>query len=103
VNASLKKLENIGIEVTRVKNTFLKNSPYKGVNVNLKSKSGNIFELQFHTPDSFNIKQNINHVLYEEARDINISLDRVREIEKIMIENNAKIKIPDSSNLILNK
>ncbi len=59
---------------------------YKGINTNIKSSDGQIFELQFHTPNSFNVKQNINHVLYEEFRLLDQNSERAIELKQIMID-----------------
>ena len=39
-----------------------------GINVEMRSPSGQPFELQFHTPDSYNIKS-YTHDLYDIIRD----------------------------------
>ena len=66
-----KDLESKGYEFTKVKNTMAfpeKGNPYRGVNCQVKNKNGYTFELQFHTPQSFDIKEVKCHKDYEIAR-----------------------------------
>lgn len=60
------KLKEKGYNFYRVKNTFKDGVPYKGINT-LVQKDGVIFELQFHTPHSVEVKE-IIHKLYEKQR-----------------------------------
>jgi hypothetical protein len=55
-----------------------------GVNSNFKDKNGQIFELQFHTKDSFELKTQM-HEFYEMNRDINAFPD-----EKLVSSNEMK-------------
>lgn len=53
----------------RVKNSWgSEKNPYRGVNVAVTDPSGHKFELQFHTQQSFDVKNGEMHRLYEEAR-----------------------------------
>ncbi|MCV6631540.1 MAG: hypothetical protein OIF50_16950 [Flavobacteriaceae bacterium] len=90
----LNDLRSEGYEVVKIKNTFEEGVVYKGINTNVKSPDGHIFELQFHTPDSFNVKQNMNHSLYEEYRLLDPKSSRAIELKKIMMNNSDKIVIP---------
>lgn len=65
---TLGQLETQGYKVLKVKNTFKPGAPYKGVNSQVMSPDGQVFELQFHTPQSFDVKQNVTHGLYERFR-----------------------------------
>lgn len=65
---TLTRLEEQGYKVVKVKNTFKAGAPYKGVNTQVVAPNGQIFELQFHTPQSFDVKQNVTHGLYERFR-----------------------------------
>jgi len=56
-----------GFEPVAVKNYW--GSPgYHGINCNFKNKDGVVFELQFHTPQSIDIKEAKSHPLYEKLR-----------------------------------
>lgn len=49
-----------------VKNTWgNQDNPYNGVNIQLRTPSGYPFELQMHTPESFEVKNGKMHSLYE--------------------------------------
>ncbi len=61
-------IEN-GYSVYKLKNTW--DSPdYKGINMNLITPDAYIFELQFHTPESYDTKQNKTHEDYEIIRSV---------------------------------
>lgn len=54
---------------TLVRSTNTWDSPdYKGINTRWSTPEGPLFEVQFHTPDSFAAKQE-THELYEKIRD----------------------------------
>lgn len=53
---------------------------YRGINATFRTKDGLEFELQFHTPESWAMKQE-THALYEEQRDPRTKPERVKEIE----------------------
>ena len=58
-----------GYTVYKFKNYWAKKDvSYKGINVFFRSKDGVIFELQFHTPDSYATKEQKNHANYEIIR-----------------------------------
>ncbi|WP_128332180.1 hypothetical protein [Apibacter sp. HY039] len=90
----LDALKQNGYKEVAIKNTFKDGAVYKGINTNFETPNGQVFELQFHTPESFNVKQNINHVLYEEAR----LPSTPKEISDVLIdkmrENSSKIPNP---------
>lgn len=67
---TLEALEAQGYSVIKVKNTFRPGEAYKGLNTRLKSPDGQVFELQFHTPQSFDMKQNRTHAMYETFRSL---------------------------------
>ena len=76
------KLEAKGYRFVRVKNTwetYSLNVPYRGVNTQVESPYGIIFELQFHTTESF-VTKDIAHEMYETTRD-----PRVPEEEKVSL------------------
>ena len=62
----LDSFTNNGYIVTRFSNTW-DNELYKGINLNLQTASGLIFELQLHTPESFDAKMR-THEYYEIVR-----------------------------------
>lgn len=90
-NRVMTSLEENGYEKVRVKNTFGPDQQYHGINTNFRSPDGQVFELQFHTPESFNVKQNMTHGLYEELRilpeDSPKRIELKKQITKISNEN----------------
>jgi hypothetical protein len=79
-------LVNEGHAVRKVKNTWNDaDNPYNGVNVILVSGAGVSYELQFHTPESFEMKQEILHELYEEYRLPSTSKARKMELWQKML------------------
>lgn len=78
----------------KVKNYWLPESPYKGVNVALTSPSGTVMELQFHTPQSLKVKEHANHVLYERARVISSKTKEWKDLQAQMKRNSAAIAHP---------
>lgn len=66
----LTRLFEKGYELTEVENTwesFTREKPYRGVNCTLKAPDGQLFEIQFHTPESYAVKR-LNHAYYDELR-----------------------------------
>ena len=80
-----------GYTMVRVKNTFKKGAVYKGINTLVKEPSGEVFELQFHTPQSAKIKKNELHKLYEEQR----ILDKRKDLEKYQELKQKMVKLSD--------
>lgn len=91
----VEKLKEKGYNILRVKNTMGKESAsYWGINTVVENPKGYRFELQFHTAQSFQVKQELNHSLYEEQRSSNVSRQRFKELEEQMLSNNRMIKVP---------
>lgn len=59
VKSAIETLNKQGYKMVRAKNTFVEGAGYKGLNCNFIDKKGNIFELQFHVPESMKIKEGI--------------------------------------------
>jgi hypothetical protein len=62
----MRVLKAQGVEVVTIRNTWQPGTPYKGLHLYLR-KDGVLFELQFHTQESYDLKQRL-HAMYEEAR-----------------------------------
>lgn len=93
-NAVTRQIEAKGYSRIRVKNFWNdKRNPYNGVNAIYVSPTGQKFELQFHTPESFNLKNNELHKLYEEQRlDSTTPERRVELIKEMFILSSKLIK-----------
>ncbi len=96
-NTINKKLSEKGYTQIKLKNYWLiKSSPYKGINSNYQSPDGQKFEIQYHTPESFELKNGEMHQLYEKWRLIkNKSDPEAIALAKKMSELSAKLKYPD--------
>jgi len=91
---TLETLQSKGYEVLRVKDTFKPGAQYKGINTQVKSLDGQVFELQFHTPQSFDIKQNVTHTMYEEFRLLPASDPRKAQLANEMTQISSTISTP---------
>lgn len=90
----LDSLEGNGFEIVKAKNSWLDSeSPYRGLNSQLIDPAGQIFELQFHTPESFEVKTSTNHPYYEEAR-ITEDEARYNDLTRQMTMNNESLVVP---------
>lgn len=82
-----------GYEIVKVKNTWLDDGPYKGVNAILL-KDGFTFEMQYHTEGSFALKNGLLHELYEERRLPSTSRERKLELDKQMVKLSRQLEVP---------
>lgn len=94
-----KVMGDLGYEETRCKNYFeaFKRGEvkHKAVQCNYKTPDGYEFEVQFHTPESQDVK-NKKVPLYEEIRQVGISQKRALEIEAEMERLSQSIPYPHS-------
>lgn len=72
-------LESKGHRIVKLKNYWPKGDNYSGVNSVLKSPSGLLWELQFHTADSL-LVQKATRAAYEELRQASTTVERKREL-----------------------
>lgn len=94
-NKTMDDLKGKGYKVKAVKNTWNDvNNPYKGVNSVLESPNGQKFELQFHTPESFELKQGEMHKLYEQSRRLDPSSDEAIKLNDKMFELSNSLEKP---------
>ena len=92
-----------GYKTIVVKNTWKNDSAYKGVNTFIQNENGDVFEMQYHTQQSFDVKNGLLHKLYEKFRDLKTP---IHEKEKLLLEMrklSSKIKIPEGIELIEDK
>ena len=82
-----------GYKIVKVKNTWLIDGPYKGVNT-VVEKDGINFEMQYHTQESFDLKNGPLHELYEKYRDTNISDQERIKLFKEMLNLSNELEIP---------
>lgn len=94
-------LSKKGYSVVRVKNTFKPNAPYKGINTIIQDSNGYNFELQFHTKQSFDLKNGILHELYEKERLVTTPEAEKELLRKKMKEISDSIVFPDDIGKII--
>lgn len=67
--SAIANLNEKGYNIVRVKNTWRNNTnPYKGINTIVQAGYGQKFEIQYHTFESFELKNGKMHELYEKQR-----------------------------------
>ncbi|MGW3120958.1 hypothetical protein ACWDBW_28060 [Streptomyces sp. NPDC001107] len=93
VQQAVDTLRTQGFENVTFKDTW--NSPgYKGINSTWRDPvSGRVFEVQFHTPDSFAAKMD-GHVLYEKERLPGVSPEELTAIRAHQGELFGKVPVP---------
>lgn len=92
-----------GYKTIVVKNTWKNDGAYKGVNTFIQNEDGDVFEMQYHTQQSFDVKNGLLHKLYEKFRDPKTP---IHEKEKLLLEMrklSSKIKVPEGVELIEDK
>ncbi|WP_240163152.1 hypothetical protein [Mycolicibacterium sphagni] len=96
VEYAIGKLDSRGYDCIKFKN-FWGSDGYQGINSFWSDPvSGQVFELQFHTPESFNAKMS-THVLYEEHRSPFTPAVRRDELEALQDEIFGAVPTPTSA------
>lgn len=91
----IKNLQKENYTLVKFSNTF-DSETYKGINTGFISPDGAKFEVQFHTDQSFSVKQETNHIFYEIARNKTFSSENEQKLaNKIMSKASSEIHIPD--------
>lgn len=91
-------LKDAGYQVTKFKNYWANDErAYQGINCNLSCPNGMVFELQFHTQDSYETKGEKTHKYYEIMRDENASDEEKEEARKKHDALFALIPVPDGA------
>ena len=93
VYSDIDRMKDQGFELTRLKNLW-NDAEYKGINSQwYDSQTGQAFEMQFHTPESFEAKQ-ITHKAYERIRDPLTTAKESSELRDYQREVSSRIPIP---------
>jgi hypothetical protein len=91
---TLDDLTSSGVEVVKVSNFWRRGKGcYKGVNAKLRI-DGKPVELQFHTPETYDIKQNKTHKYFEIARSLTATKDQKDEAKARIKEIYRSCKYP---------
>jgi hypothetical protein len=89
------ELEKSGYNIIGARNTWLQpNAIYRGVNTNMVSPQGTTIEVQFHTPESYALKNGELHQLYEKYRAIGLDEPGREELYEQMREMSASLTTP---------
>ena len=100
VRSTMESLAQQGYELTKVWNRFKPGAPYKGINATYQTPDGLEFELQFHTPASLEMKQLVNHHLYEQQRLLQRSDPQWKALDQQMVQNSESVPIPAGAGTI---
>jgi hypothetical protein len=95
---TVQDLESQGFTRLASKNTWAEPGsplagPYRGINESWRTAEGQVFEVQFHTPESFATKM-ATHDMYGEVRSVDVSPERTAELIRIMTEMSDRIPVP---------
>jgi hypothetical protein len=90
--STLRCMEQHGYEMEFSRNSW-DSSQYKGINTRWRTPTGQIFEAQFHTPESFEAKQ-LTHQAYERIRSPAASDQERGELYDFQNEVSASIPVP---------
>lgn len=105
---TLKSIElhsNKGYNTIEVKNYWIDAmNPYNGINTTLRAPAGQAFELQYHTPESFELKNGKMHELYEKQRQIkDTSSKTYMDLDDQMFELSDSMVIPENVEGVKNR
>lgn len=92
VPKALQKLETDGFRVIKFRNAW-GGKFYQGINVQLLSPNGMRMELQFHTAQSYAIKQ-ASHEVYEIRRSPQSTPEQIADATEKSIMYNEQVKVP---------
>lgn len=91
---AIEAYRNMGYNTIEVKNYWLnKRNPYNGVNTTVKAPNGQKFEIQYHTPESYRIKDTM-HGLYEKWRVLDPTIKEAIELRKQMHQMSYSMEVP---------
>jgi hypothetical protein len=93
VMSTIASLQAKGYQLSRIKNFWQKGDAYQGINAKILHPSGFEVELQFHTPNSFEVKDSKSHDIYEMYREETNTKKRFKHW-KSMAKMFAQVAIP---------
>lgn len=101
---SIDEFNKSGYNTIEVKNSWIDNqNPYKGINTTVKASNGQKFEMQYHTPESFALKNGKLHELYEKARVLDPKSSEFLAFQDEMFNLSDKLTIPEGIEGVKNK
>ncbi len=93
---TIKQLQQEGYVLSNVNNYYIHNFPntgYKGLHMNFISPQGQVIEMQIHSEESFNIKQQ-GHELYEKIRAVSTPVEEKERLQPMIKELHGKVIDP---------
>lgn len=100
VRGAMESLDRQGYTLVKVWNQFKDGVSYKGINATYQTSDGLQFEVQFHTPASFEMKQVTNHRLYEQQRLLPKDDPMFDQLNQEMIRNSTSVPTPADASSI---
>lgn len=98
------ELQKRGYEEIITKNYWMVDKPpYRGINSNFRTPDGNIIEVQYHTPESIDVKEKKSHQLYEMQRQYDEGTPEYEKYEKQIQEVWDNVKRPEGIEKIQHK
>ena len=94
IREALASLERDGFGIRKVKNYWPRGDSYSGTNCTLETPGGLPWELQFHTPRSYEAKSSV-HDDYDRMRDASTQIEERRRLFEKMKEMWETIPIPE--------
>jgi len=96
IDEYLRRIEDMGYKVLELKNMW-GNEFYQGINVFFADEQGFKFEIQFHTPNGYAIKEGKLRDVYTIIRDDNSPFDLVEKCNAIRKYYQAQVRIPNGA------
>ena len=94
--SAIENFSEKGYNTIKVKNYWLdKNNPYNGINTTIRAANGQKFEVQYHTPESFELKNGNLHKIYEEWRILKPNDSKRKKLEEKMKELSGTLVPPN--------
>jgi RNA:NAD 2'-phosphotransferase (TPT1/KptA family) len=91
--AAGRQLQGHGYQLVVSRNSW-ESLDYKGINTRWRTTEGRVFEVQFHTPESFEAKQ-LTHGAYERLRNPLTDKSEMGELRQFQRQVTAQIPVPD--------
>ena len=94
-----RELQQNGCEMEFSRNSW-ESTQYKGINTRWRTPANQIYEVQFHTPDSFSAKE-LTHDSYERIRSLATTSDLEHDdLHDFQSEVTAQVPVPDGASAI---
>ncbi|MDR2615506.1 MAG: hypothetical protein LBC28_02895 [Oscillospiraceae bacterium] len=97
IQKSIAEFEKAGYKTVRLRNYWVEAAdPFNGVNTLIRAPNGQIFEVQYHTRESFELKNGELHKLYERQRTFDDESYEFWELQQEMFSLSKKLIIPEN-------